>query len=484
MNRNKQTSGKRSRAARLRRYGAVFLAAAVLASAGVVTCYGAEETAGEESAEQDTASLEGEGTLSPSGESSEESIFGSNSVPEEDSNVGSLTDEKLQQILKNVEAGFPAGNGSWAVYISDLKRNSEGSVNSHAMQAASLIKLYIMGAIYDNYDSVVAQYGQSSVESNLRSMITVSDNDAANTLVSYLGGGDSAAGMNAVNSFCQTHGYTDTSMGRLLLQSNANGDNYTSVSDCGRFLRSIYAGNFGISSEADMSENKEAEAAGTEEAVKGEEAETAETAEASGATGTPEAAKEANAETTGTPEAAKAAETEAAGTPEATKAAETDAAETPETAKTTEASAESAAAEAESAGPSQKKADDSSATAEKSETARTEAEKKADAEGPEPAPAESTGSTASIQEYAHASDMFALLAGQQRRNKIPAQMPAGVSVANKTGELSNVENDAGIIYNTSNDVVIVFMSEGLGEVGSAQNSIASLSRQIYDYYNS
>ena len=40
-----------------------------------------------------------------------------------------------------------------------------------------------------------------------------------------------------------------------------------------------------------------------------------------------------------------------------------------------------------------------------------------------------------------------LLAAQTRRNKIPAQMPSGVSIANKTGELSDVENDAGIIYN-------------------------------------
>ena len=79
--------------------------------------------------------------------------------------------------------------------------------------------------------------------------------------------------------------------------------------------------------------------------------------------------------------------------------------------------------------------------------------------------------------------MFALLAEQTRRNKIPAQMPEGVSVANKTGELSNVENDAGIIYNTANDLVIVFMSENLSEVGSAQNTIASVSRQIYDYYS-
>ena len=63
------------------------------------------------------------------------------------------------------------------------------------MQAASLIKLYIMGAVYENYDQITGQYGRDSVDSNLYSMITVSDNDAANTLTTYLGGGDSAAGM-------------------------------------------------------------------------------------------------------------------------------------------------------------------------------------------------------------------------------------------------------------------------------------------------
>ena len=62
------------------------------------------------------------------------------------------------------------------------------------MQAASLIKLYIMGAVYENYDQITGQYGRDSVDSNLYSMITVSDNDAANTLTTYLGGGDSAAG--------------------------------------------------------------------------------------------------------------------------------------------------------------------------------------------------------------------------------------------------------------------------------------------------
>ena len=64
---------------------------------------------------------------------------------------------------------------------------------------------------------------------------------------------------------------------------------------------------------------------------------------------------------------------------------------------------------------------------------------------------------------AHADAMYALLNAQTRRNKIPAQIPEGVSVANKTGELADVENDAAIIYNTpkEKDLVICFMSQNV-----------------------
>mgnify|MGYP000706601035 FL=1 len=91
------------------------------------------------------------------------------------------------------------------------------------MQAASLIKLYIMGAVYEDYDSLSSKYSKDQLDNALNSMITVSDNDAANTLVNYLGGGDNTAGMARVNKFCQDHGYTSTSMGRLLLADNSNG---------------------------------------------------------------------------------------------------------------------------------------------------------------------------------------------------------------------------------------------------------------------
>ena len=288
-----------------------------LLAAPVSTGYAAETNVAVAETEQ--------GTLSPSSENSD-SVFGRTSASDEP-----VTDEALQTLLNQIQGQLPADNGSWSVFVSDIINETEGSINDQTMQAASLIKLYIMGAIYENYDQIIGQYGKDSVDSNLHSMITVSDNDAANTLTTYLGGGNSSAGMQAVNSFCQEHGYTQTHMGRMLLASNDQDDNYTSVNDCGHFLIEVY---------------KEEESS-----------------------------------------------------------------------------------------------------------------------------------------YAHASDMYALLKAQTRQNKIPAMLPDGVKTANKTGELDNVENDAGIIYDAANDLVIVFMSQNLSSAGNAQNTIASLSRTIYDYYN-
>ena len=243
---------------------------------------------------------------------------------------------RLTELLSSYE-------GLWSVYVKDLTEDKKFEINSQSLYSASLIKVFVMAQTYANMDAVLQNEAEklkkdisdpavsTKVNDLLWNMITVSDNDAANTLTTYLGGGDSAAGMQAVNSFCQAHGYDQTHMGRMLLASNENDDNYTSVGDCGHLLQEIY---------------------------------------------------------------------------------------------------------------------------------------KQDTSG-----------------YTHAADMFNLLKAQTRCNKIPAQLPEGVKTANKTGELDNVENDAGIIYDSKNDVVIVFMSQNLSSAGSAQNTIATLSRTIYDYYN-
>ena len=101
----------------------------------------------------------------------------------------------MDNVLSQVQSLLPTDNGTWSVYVCNLAKNTEGAINDQKMQAASLIKLYIMGAVYEDYDSLSTTYGKETLDNNLNSMITVSDNDAANKLVNCLGGGDDAAGI-------------------------------------------------------------------------------------------------------------------------------------------------------------------------------------------------------------------------------------------------------------------------------------------------
>ena len=283
---------------------------------------GETATAQSETASDSADSSQQEGTLSPSSNTT----FTDN------------TDSSMDNLLNQVQSLLPADNGTWSVYVCNLLKDSDGTINDTPMQAASLIKLYIMGAVYENYDELAQSHSSDGLDQNISAMISVSDNDAANTLVKWLGNDDAAAGMAKVNAFCQAHGFTSTQMNRLLLASKENGDNYTSAKDCGTFLKQIY------------------------QIVNG---------------------------------------------------------------------------------------------------------------------------TIPSSTLANAEAMYFQLKTQQRKNKIPAQLPEGVGTANKTGELDTVENDAAIIYDTAKgiDLVVCFMSENLTDTGAAQNTIATDARAIYGYYN-
>lgn len=248
------------------------------------------------------------------------------------------TDSSMDNLLNQVQSLLPTDNGTWSVYVCNLLKDSDGTINDTPMQAASLIKLYIMGAVYENYGTIAQSHNSEEIDSNISAMISVSDNDAANTLVNWLGNGNDAAGMAKVNNFCQEHGFTSTQMNRLLLAGKENGDNYTSVKDCGTFLKQIY------------------------QVVNG---------------------------------------------------------------------------------------------------------------------------TLPSSTLANADAMYFQLKTQQRKNKIPAQLPEGVGTANKTGELDTVENDAAIIYDTAKgiDLVVCLMSQDLTDTGAAQSTIAADARAIYGYYN-
>ena len=283
---------------------------------------GETATAQSETASDSADSSQQEGTLSPSSNTT----FTDN------------TDSSMDNLLNQVQSLLPADNGTWSVYVCNLLKDSDGTINDTPMQAASLIKLYIMGAVYENYDELAQSHSSDGLDQNISAMISVSDNDAANTLVKWLGNDDASAGMEKVNAFCQAHGFTSTQMNRLLLASKENGDNYTSAKDCGTFLKQIY------------------------QIVNG---------------------------------------------------------------------------------------------------------------------------TLPSSTLANAEAMYFQLKTQQRKNKIPAQLPEGVGTANKTGELDTVENDAAIIFDTAKgiDLVVCFMSQDLTDTDAAQNTIAADARAIYGYYN-
>ena len=288
----------------------------------VQTATGETTAAAQSKSPEPAPGSEQEGTLSPSSGTT----FTDN------------TDSSMDNLLNQVQSLLPTDNGTWSVYVCNLLKDSDGTINDTPMQAASLIKLYIMGAVYENYGTIAQSHNSEEIDSNISAMISVSDNDAANTLVNWLGNGNDAAGMAIVNNFCQEHGFTSTQMNRLLLAGKENGDNYTSVKDCGTFLKQIY------------------------QVVNG---------------------------------------------------------------------------------------------------------------------------TLPSSTLTNADAMYFQLKTQQRKNKIPAQLPEGVGTANKTGELDTVENDAAIIYDTAKgiDLVICFMSQDLTDTGAAQSTIAADARAIYGYYN-
>ena len=123
----------------------------------------------------------------------------------------------------------------WSVYVQmvDDKKNYV-NIHSHSQQAASVIKLFVMGAIYDNYDKVTAVYGKDVVDQNLTEMITISSNDAWTNLVNMLGNDDYAQGDQIVTDWAKMHGYIDTS------SIDDTGQNYTSVKDTAHIVYDMY----------------------------------------------------------------------------------------------------------------------------------------------------------------------------------------------------------------------------------------------------
>lgn len=77
-------------------------------------------------------------------------------------------------------------------------------------------------------------------------------------------------------------------------------------------------------------------------------------------------------------------------------------------------------------------------------------------------------------------EMLSILEQQEFRHKIPAGLPEGTRVANKTGLITGISHDAAIVYpDTSSPYVLVILVRGLSEAESTA-LIVDLSRMIYE----
>jgi len=78
-------------------------------------------------------------------------------------------------------------------------------------------------------------------------------------------------------------------------------------------------------------------------------------------------------------------------------------------------------------------------------------------------------------------EMLDLLKGQQVNTKLSKDLPENVVIAHKTGELSGLSHDAGIVYSPKGDYIIVVMSKTENPPVANEN-IAEISNEVYDYF--
>ncbi|MGK7396201.1 MAG: serine hydrolase [Candidatus Cyclobacteriaceae bacterium M3_2C_046] len=79
-------------------------------------------------------------------------------------------------------------------------------------------------------------------------------------------------------------------------------------------------------------------------------------------------------------------------------------------------------------------------------------------------------------------EMIDILLQQHDREMIPAKLPEAVKVAHKTGELSNVRHDSGIIITPGGDkYVLVMLSRNVEDIKQVEQVMAEVSLMIYNF---
>jgi len=78
--------------------------------------------------------------------------------------------------------------------------------------------------------------------------------------------------------------------------------------------------------------------------------------------------------------------------------------------------------------------------------------------------------------------MIEILLHQQFNKVIPARLPATVKVAHKTGSITGILHDSGIVFLPDGHMyILVLLSKGVGSEEAATDLLAGISEMIYQY---
>ena len=80
------------------------------------------------------------------------------------------------------------------------------------------------------------------------------------------------------------------------------------------------------------------------------------------------------------------------------------------------------------------------------------------------------------------STMLNIMEGQTLRTKIPSKLSEDILVANKTGELDNIENDIGLVLTEKNPFAIVVLSQNYQNVEEIRGAIGDFTLAATEVY--
>jgi beta-lactamase class A len=79
--------------------------------------------------------------------------------------------------------------------------------------------------------------------------------------------------------------------------------------------------------------------------------------------------------------------------------------------------------------------------------------------------------------------ILAVMRRQQVRDRLPLFLPAAVEVAHKTGSLSRVSNDAGILYAPRGQCVIAIFTKDLADDFKGRLAIGQAGRAVFEAFS-